>query len=125
MDYQNANMIEFTANTLKTETVHSRFIQPPEKSNLQDESKIRIKKKRQQDEFYNALGTIIHEYESVILFGSSDAKTELYNILAADRHFAKIRIQVKQTETMTENQQHEFVKEFFTPSIDIKPHVVL
>ncbi len=35
------------------------------------------------------------------------------NVLKADHHFDKINIETRQTDKMTENQQHAFVKEYF------------
>ena len=46
-------------------------------------------------------------------FGPTNAKTELLNMLRTDHHFDKIDIEVKNTDKMTENQEHAFVKEYF------------
>ena len=48
-----------------------------------------------------------------MLFGPTDAKTELFNLLKADHHFDKINIETKHADKMTENQQHAFVREYF------------
>jgi hypothetical protein len=50
----------------------------------------------------------------VILFGPTDAKVELLNILRQDHHFANIKIETQQTDKMTEFQQHAFIKEYFS-----------
>jgi hypothetical protein len=118
MDHQSANLIEFTTGPIETKTIHSKFTHAAkEKSLHQGEGKMHSKEQHQQAEYYNALGAIIHQYESVVLFGPTDAKTELFNILSADHQFSKVRIQVKQADKMTENQQHAFVRDFFTSSI--------
>lgn len=49
----------------------------------------------------------------VVLFGPTDAKVALYNILKADHRFAKIKIEIKPADKMTENQQDTFVKIYF------------
>ena len=64
--------------------------------------------------YYKKLGETIRNYESVILFGPTDAKVELFNVLRADHRFAKIKIEIKQADKMTENQQHAFVREHFS-----------
>ena len=56
----------------------------------------------------------VKNYDEVILFGPTDAKVELFNILKADQHFDKIKIDIKQADKMTENQQHAFVKDHFS-----------
>jgi hypothetical protein len=53
------------------------------------------------------------KYEEVILFGPTNAKVELMNILKEDQHFNKIKIDVKSTDRMTDNQQVAFVKDYF------------
>ena len=72
------------------------------------------KEQHQQSEFYKKLGEAIINYNEVILFGPTDAKAELHNILKADHRFAKIKIETKQADRMTENQQHAFVREYFS-----------
>ncbi|MDM8159585.1 hypothetical protein QUH73_07160 [Labilibaculum sp. K2S] len=53
------------------------------------------------------------EYSEVLLFGPTNAKTELYNLLKEDSHFNNIKINVETTDNLTENQMYEFVKEHF------------
>lgn len=57
---------------------------------------------------------MIKNYNKVILFGPTDAKTELLNTLKGDHHFSKIEREAKQADKMTENQQYTFVKEYFS-----------
>jgi hypothetical protein len=71
------------------------------------------KEQHQQSEYYKKIGEIIKDYKEVILFGPTEAKTELFNILKADHLFENIKIEIKQTDKMTENQQHAFVKNHF------------
>ncbi|MEI9921415.1 MAG: hypothetical protein WDO14_21910 [Bacteroidota bacterium] len=114
MDHQNANLIEFTTDPIETKTIHSQFTHTAkEKSLHQGENKMHTKEQHQQAEYYRALGTIIHQYESVVLFGPTEAKSELFNILNSDHHFSKVRIHVEKADKMTENQQHAFVKNYF------------
>ena len=65
-------------------------------------------------EYYKKLGEIIRKYEEVVLFGPTSAKVELYNMLQADHLFSKVKIEVQQADKMTENQQHAFVKNYFS-----------
>ena len=75
---------------------------------------ILYKEQHEQAAYYKQLSAIIKNYDPVLLFGPTEAKTELLNILRADHHFEKIKIEVKQTDKMTDNQQHAFVKEYFS-----------
>ena len=114
MDHQSANLIEFTTDPIETKTIHSKFTHAgKEKSLHQGENKMHGKEQHQQAEYYRELGIIIHKYESVLLFGPTQAKSELFNILNADHQFSRVKIHVEKTDKMTENQQHAFVKVFF------------
>ena len=72
------------------------------------------KEQHEQSEYYKEIATVIRNYDDVILFGPTDAKVELVNILKADHHFVNIKIEVKETDKMTENQEHAFVSEYFS-----------
>ena len=72
------------------------------------------KEQREQHDYYKKLGEVIKNYNDVILFGPTSAKTELYNILKEDHRFENIKIETQKTDNMTENQQHAFVREHFS-----------
>ena len=71
------------------------------------------KEQQQQEVFYKKIAEVIKNYQDVILFGPTNAKLELSNILIADHHFDRISINIENAEKMTENQKHAFVKEYF------------
>jgi ADP-heptose:LPS heptosyltransferase len=73
-----------------------------------------VKEQHLQSEYYRKLGETIRNYNEVVLFGPTDAKTELLNILRADQRFAGIKIEIKPAGKMTENQEHAFVREHFS-----------
>lgn len=115
MDHANANLMEFTTDPIKTITMDSNFTHEDKEQSLgKSENQMHQKEQHRQSEYYKKLGETIRKYESVILFGPTDAKVELYNVLRADHRFAKIKIEIKQADKMTENQQHAFVKEYFS-----------
>jgi len=114
MDHSNADLIEFNTATLQTKTIDSKFTHEVKESTLsKSEQLMHNKEQHQQSEYYKKLGEVIKNYDEVILFGPTEAKTELLNVLKADHLFSKIHIEVKNTDKMTENQQHAFVKEYF------------
>ena len=115
MDHQNAHLMEFTTDPIETKTIDSKFTHEVKELSLhQGENRMHNKEQHQQADYYKMLGEAIKNYENVVLFGPTDAKTELFNILTADQHFSKIKIKVKQADKMTENQQHAFVKDYFS-----------
>ena len=115
MDHSSANLMELTIDPIETKTIESKFThQAKEQSLSKSENLMHNKEQHQQSEYYKKLGEVIKNYEEVILFGPTDAKVELFNTLKADHHFEKIKIEIKQTDKMTENQQHAFVREYFS-----------
>ena len=74
------------------------------------------KEQQQQAAYYKALGEAIKDYDDVLLFGPTDAKAELLNILKTDTHFSKIKFETVQAEKMTENQEKAYVKKYFSQS---------
>ena len=56
---------------------------------------------------------MIKNYQEVIIFGPTEAKRELLNLLKADHLFENIKIELKDTDRMAESQMHSFVREYF------------
>lgn len=115
MDHSSAHLTELTAAPLNSTTITSKFTHDAKVNSLtHSEHMMHTKEQHQQAEYYKELGEAIISYKDVLLFGPTDAKTELFNILKADHRFKDIRIEVKPTDKMTDNQQHAFVKEHFS-----------
>ncbi len=117
MDHSNAHLMEFTTDPIETKTIASKFTHSEkEESFKKSENVMHNKEQHQRSEYYKKLGETIKNYEHVLLFGPTDAKTELLNALRADHRFEKIKIDVKPADKMTDNQQHAFVREHFSRS---------
>ncbi|MEO8173232.1 MAG: hypothetical protein ABI581_09125 [Sediminibacterium sp.] len=114
MDHASAHLTDITPGPAETNIIESEFTHEVKSDTLgNSEHVMHNKEQQQQSAFYKRLGDTIKNYDDVILFGPTDAKTELLNLLRADHHFDNIKIEVKQTDKMTENQQHAFVREHF------------
>ena len=115
MDHSNAHLIEFTREPIVIQHIDSTFTHHDKEGTLErSEFTMHNKEQHQQAAYYKQLGELIKEYTSVILFGPTDAKIELFHILEADHRFEDIIIDVKTTEKMTENQEYAFVKDYFS-----------
>ncbi len=114
MDHSIAHLMEYSTNPFEVQTIESDFTQQ-EKINslLKGEVHLHNKEQQLQSKFYKKLMAVVKKYKEVILFGPTDAKEELFNVISADNRFENINIQIKQTDKMTAKQKHEFVKEFF------------
>jgi hypothetical protein len=116
MDHSRAHLIEFITNPIiLTKTLSSDFTHQDKQNSFErSESQMHNREQHQQAQYYKRLGDVIRHYEEVILFGPTDAKVELYNLLKADHLFSKIKIEVQHADKITENQQLAFVKSHFS-----------
>ncbi len=58
-------------------------------------------------------------FAEVVLFGPTNAKSELYNSLRQNHQFDNAKMEVINSDKMTDHQQHEFVRDYFK-KYDIK-----
>ncbi|MFV8326476.1 hypothetical protein [Flavobacterium sp. ZS1P14] len=115
MDHSIAHLMEFTSKHFEIETIESKFTNEQKNKRLAQRESLRYsKEKRQLFDYYKKIGEAIKNYKRVILFGPTDAKIELFDLLSEDERFLKIKFEIKNTDQMTENQQHQFVKEYFS-----------
>ena len=71
------------------------------------------KEQQMHEAYYKEIADEILKYDNVLLFGPTNAKTELHNYLNKDLHFKDIKIDIKSTDKMTDNEQNAFVKKHF------------
>ncbi len=115
MDHSSAHIMEYSPDSMESKSMESKSTHEEKRQSISKGEKLMHQKEQhQQSEYYQQLGEVIRNYEAVVLFGPTDAKMELFNILRADHRFERIKIEVKQTDKMTENQEHAFVKEHFS-----------
>lgn len=113
MDGSIANIIELGLNPPLIITVESDSGSPPNAIVI-GEKRIHNKELQQEKEYYKKLSEVILHYDEVILFGPTNAKTELFNILKANHHFSHIKIETQVTDNLTSNQQIAFVRNHFS-----------
>lgn len=115
MDHSVAHFMEFSETPKEIETIESNF-SPEEKEKVisKGESHLHNKEQQMQREFYKKIGAVILNYDKVLLFGPTDAKTELFNHLREDHRFANIRINVKDSDKMSLHQRQAFINEHFS-----------
>jgi hypothetical protein len=115
MDHSSALLMELTNDTILQNSVASEFThQIKEFSLSKNENLMHNKEQHQQLSYYKKIGNSIKNFEEVVLFGPTDAKDELYNILKADHLFENVKIEVRHSDKMTINQMHSFVREYFS-----------
>ncbi|MDZ4710667.1 MAG: hypothetical protein SH818_19860 [Saprospiraceae bacterium] len=114
MDHASAHLMEFSSGPIKTNVITSRFTSQ-EKGNSLGKSEHLMHNQEQQmhAEYYKKVGEAIRNYKMVLIFGPTQAKQELVNLLKADHKFSNIQIEVKSADRMTEPQAHAFVRDYF------------
>jgi hypothetical protein len=114
MDHSNAYLMEFTNDSILTNRVVSEFSkQEAELNHYKGEKLIHKKEQHLQLDYYKKIGDIIRMYQEVVLFGPTDAKNELLNMVKTDHLFNEIKIEVENSDKMTESQMHTFVRDYF------------
>lgn len=113
MDNSIANIIEYNLNPPSIITIESDS-KSPENTIVIGEKRIHNREQQQHKEYYKKLSEVILHYDKVLLFGPTNAKAELFNILKENHHFNHIKIEVLTTDNLTQNQQMAFVQEHFS-----------
>jgi len=114
MDHSVAHLIKLTNGSIETNTIESQpEIQADQQIVYKDESHSLNKEKGQLTAYFRKLGDLILENDEVVLFGPTEAKNELLNVLKENHLFDKIKIEVETADKMTDIQMTDFVKEHF------------
>ncbi len=118
MDHKTAKLISYSTENMQTSTIESSFTYEMKQESLsRSEHVMNNKEQHFQKAFFKELSEIIKQYSDVILFGPTNAKIELFNILKLDTHFDGININVESSDKLTEPQQHAFVRDYFANSL--------
>jgi hypothetical protein len=114
MDHSDAFLMELTNDMILTSRVFSDLSNQETEFDIYKGEKLINKKERHLQLFYyRKLGEIIKKYQEVVLFGPTDAKNELLNLLKVDHLYEDIKIETTNSDKMTENQMQIFVREYF------------
>ncbi len=113
MDHSSANFIDLTTKK-NSYTIISQFTtDAKDEAITKNEHLMHVKEQTLNKAYYKEIAAEIEGYDRVLLFGPTDAKTELYNYLNSDLHFKDIQFDVVPAEKMTTNEKEAFVKRHF------------
>lgn len=114
MDHSMAHITEFYSDIKETKIITSDFTFQDRVETLErSENEMHNKEQQKQTTYYKNLAQIIKGFDEVILFGPTDAKVELYNLLKDNHLFDAIKIEVKNTDKMSDKEQQNFVDDYF------------
>jgi hypothetical protein len=114
MDHSIAHIIEFKDQWNELKTIQSNFTHLDKvESLMKSESLMHNKEQQLQTEYYKKLEDVILKYDDVLLFGATNAKTELFNKTQKDHRFVNIKIAVKEADKMGNTQKIFFISDYF------------
>jgi stalled ribosome rescue protein Dom34 len=120
MDHASAHIIEYPGNSSVSRTITSDFTQTEKKESLEkSEHGMHNKEQHQQSDYYRELGKVILQYDYVLLFGPTNAKSELLNFLKSDHKFDQIKIRSEAADKMNTHQELTFVKKYFSQPVNL------
>lgn len=113
MDHSNAHVISID-DEKNVYTINSKFNFDVKVEALSRSEDIMHNKEQQlQEAYYREIAEKILKYDHVLLFGPTNAKTELNNYLNKDLHFKDNKIDIEPADKMTVNEKYAFVLNHF------------
>ena len=114
IDHANAHLMELVSGPIKTTLIKAKFGSQEKRETIEKSEKGMHQKQNHEGlAYYKEIGKVILNYNDVLLFGPTEAKTELFNLLRTDHRFDKIKIVIEPADKMTENQEYAFVRDYF------------
>lgn len=114
LDHAAAQLIEFSDRSKKARTILLDFkLQDKHETLQRSESAMHNKEQDRQRAYFKMLSGPISGFDEVLLFGPTEAKTELLHFLRKEPKFHKIDIELRTTDKLTPVQQHAFVRDFY------------
>jgi stalled ribosome rescue protein Dom34 len=109
MDHSTANFINLDKEKYNF-SIQSKFTFNDKEAALRrSESLMHNKENQMHETYFKEIGHKILKYQHILIFGPTQAKTELLNFLKKDLHYKNIQIDVKSADKMTENEKRSFV----------------
>jgi len=114
MDHCDAYLLESIDGEIAERIIVSEFTEQEKESSLDKGEKFMNHKESQmQAKYFRRLSDSMKDYDEILLFGPTEAKNELFNLLKADHFFDGKKIELKNTDKMTAGEMHRFVIEYF------------
>jgi len=113
MDHNKAQIMEMKNYSILSNIINSNTTIGDKPNFGNDESLQQNTEQDQLKEYFKSLSKVIKGFEEVVLFGPTNAKTELFNLLREDSHYNDIKIEVETTDNLSVNQMHAFVRDYY------------
>lgn len=114
MDHSKAIFLELKDDAILHNSISSDFTKEDKEIALSKSEKLMHNKELHElTHFYKKISDTIRDFQEVLLFGPTEAKNELYNLLKKNHLFDKIKIGVKATDKMEQSEMDVLVLEYF------------
>ncbi len=114
IDHSSAHIMKISGNSINSARIESSFTaETKQNARGRNENLMHHKEQHEQSGYYNKIAKALSDLDEVLLFGPTDAKRELANLMKADHRYVKIKIELKESDKLSKNQQHAFVKFYF------------
>lgn len=115
MDHSFARVMEYVVDDFKVQIVESKLDGLDNQAGVQhSESLLHHKENQSMKNYYKSLIEIINKFDEIVIFGPTNAKTELYNLIRENHKYDNLKIEIKSTDKMSYEQQHAFIKDYFS-----------
>lgn len=114
MDHNRAQIMPLTGITISTSQIESNF-EHDKKTSSHNGSENLMNNKEQKDQaaYYHKISKALEGYDEILLFGPTEAKNELGNIMKKDHRFSESKIEIKTSDKLSENEMSHFTKKHF------------
>lgn len=113
MDHSTANFIGLNTERNNFSITSDFNADVKEEALNKSESLMHNKRQQMHKAYYKEIAEEILKYSHVLLFGPTNAKTELHNFLGEDSRFKNITIDVESADDMSVPEKKAFVKSYF------------
>lgn len=113
MDHSAANIIDLNSEKNNSSIISNFTTEVKEEVLSRSESHMHNKRQQMHEAYYQEIADVVLRYDHVLLFGPTNAKTELLNYLNKDLHFRDIIIDLESADKMTDNEKYALVKNHF------------
>ena len=114
LDHTTARAVEYNTENQQVQTLKSDLQGLDDQDSAQhSESLLHHKENQHLKAFYKEIIDVLKEYDEILLFGPTTAKTELFNLIREEHKYDHLKIEVKSAEKMSPPEEHAFVVNYF------------
>jgi stalled ribosome rescue protein Dom34 len=114
IDHASAHIMIISGHSINSTRIESTFTAETKQNALgKNENLMHHKEQHEQSGYYKKIAKALTNLDEVLLFGPTEAKRELANLMKADHRYSHIKIELKESDKLSENQQHAFVKTYY------------